>query len=293
MPEVTVTRENFPVTYDQLMNPLLRALGELGGSASNAELLDKVIELEGFSDEVTSVLHNPERGNQTEVGYRLAWARTYLRQAGYLLNSARGVWALTDLGHEHPTVDPDYIVRLVQGRLTDTAVTPAGAEVIPEDELPEEALEWREQLHHILINQMTPEAFERLTQRLLRESGFINVQVTGRTGDGGIDGKGIARINGLMSFHIAFQCKKYQGSVGAPEIRNFRGATVGVADRGLFITTGTFTRAAIEEANRVGAAPIDLIDGDMLADKLKELSLGVKTEMVEKVTVQRDWFVSI
>jgi len=117
--------------------------------------------------------------------------------------------------------------------------------------------------------------------------------VTGRTGDGGIDGKGIARINGLMSFHIAFQCKKYQGSVGAPEIRNFRGATVGVADRGLFITTGTFTRAAIEEANRVGAAPIDLIDGDMLADKLKELSLGVKTEMVEKVYIAPEWFKSI
>lgn len=291
MPEIA--RDCFPVTYDQLMNPLLRALGELGGSASNAELLDKVIELEGFSDEITSALHNPGQGNQTELGYRLAWARTYLRKAGYILNSSRGIWALTDLGHEHPTVEPDYIVRLVQGRLTDTAVTPSGAEVIPEDELPEEALEWREQLHHILINQMTPDAFERLTQRLLRESGFINVQVTGRTGDGGIDGKGIARINGLMSFHIAFQCKKYQGSVGAPEIRNFRGATVGVADRGLFITTGTFTRAAIEEANRVGVAPIDLIDGDMLADKLKELSLGIKTEMVEKVTVQPDWFISI
>lgn len=293
MPDIAVVRANFPVSYDQLMNPLLRALVELGGSAANAELLDKVIQLEGYSDEITTVLHNPESGNQTELGYRLAWARTYLKSAGYIINSARAVWSLTEVGHQNTTVDPDFIVRLVQGRLTDTVVTPKGAEVIPEDELPEEVLEWREQLHHILINQMTPDAFERLTQRLLRESGFINVQVTGRTGDGGIDGKGIARINGLMSFHIAFQCKKYQGSVGAPEIRNFRGATIGVADRGLFITTGTFTRTAIEEANRVGAAPIDLIDGDMLADKLKELGLGVKTEMIEKVTVQPDWFSAI
>lgn len=288
-----VSRETFPVTYDQLMNPLLRALGHLGGSASNAELLDKVIELEGLSDELTTVLHSPDKGNQTELGYRLAWARTYLKHAGYLLNSSRGVWALTEIGHEHKTVDPDYIVKLVQGRLTDTAVTPSGSEVMPEDELPEEVLEWREQLHHILINEMTPDAFERLTQRLLRESGFINVQVTGRSGDGGIDGRGIARINGLMSFHIAFQCKKYQGSIGPGAIRDFRGATIGATDRGLFITTGTFTKAAIEEANRVGAAPIDLIDGDMLADKLKELSLGVKTEMVEKVNIVPDWFKSI
>jgi restriction system protein len=96
-----------------------------------------------------------------------------------------------------------------------------------------------------------------------------------------------------MSFHIAFQCKKYKGSVGAPEIRDFRGATVGRADRGMFITTGSFTKAAIEEANRDGAAPIDLVDGDQLADKLKELSLGIKTELVEKVTVEPDWFLSL
>ncbi len=154
-------------------------------------------------------------------------------------------------------------------------------------------LAWREKLHHILIEEMSPDAFERLTQRLLRESGFIHVEVTGRTGDGGIDGKGIARINGLMSFHIAFQCKKYKGSVGAPEIRDFRGATVGRADRGMFITTGNFTKAAIGEANRDGVAPIDLVDGDQLADKLKELSLGVRTELVEKVSVDPDWFLNL
>ncbi|EOX3946263.1 restriction endonuclease [Vibrio alginolyticus] len=144
------------------------------------------------------------------------------------------------------------------------------------------AMLWREKLHHVLIEEMSPDAFERLTQRLLRESGFIHVEVTGRTGDGGIDGKGIARINGLMSFHIAFQCKKYKGSVGAPEIRDFRGATVGRADRGMFITTGNFTKASI-----------DLVDGDQLADKLKELSLGVKTELVEKVTVDPSWFLGL
>lgn len=117
--------------------------------------------------------------------------------------------------------------------------------------------------------------------------------MTGRSHDGGIDGKGIVRINGFMSFHVIFQCKKYQGSVSSSAIRDFRGAMVGRADKGLFITTGTFTSSAIKEATRDGAPPIDLVDGEHLAEKLKELNLGVKTEMVEKVTLNKDWFLSI
>jgi len=141
-----------------------------------------------------------------------------------------------------------------------------------------------------LTKVLSPDAFERLAQRLLRESGFIQVEVTGRTGDGGIDGKGIARIHGFMSFHVIFQCKRYKGSVSASEIRDFRGAMVGRADKGLFITTGNFTSGAIKEATRDGAPPIDLVDGDELARKLKELGLGVKTELIEQVSVEREWF---
>lgn len=195
-------------------------------------------------------------------------------------------------------MDPTEIVRYVRemdgyGARRSSLDSSSGDVDSSDSEVPEEAQLWREQLHRILIDEMTPDAFERLTQRILRESGFIHVEVTGRTGDGGIDGRGIARINGLMSFHIAFQCKKYRGSVGASEIRDFRGATVGRSDRGLFITTGTFTKGAIDEANRDGVPPIDLIDGEQLADKLKELELGVKTELVEKVTLRPDWFLSL
>lgn len=145
----------------------------------------------------------------------------------------------------------------------------------------------------MLTQKLDPAGFERLVQRILRESGFIHVEVTGRTGDGGIDGKGIARIHGFMSFHVLFQCKRYKGSVGAGEVRDFRGAMVGRADKGLFITTGSFTPAAIKEATRDGAPPIDLVDGDELAEKLKELALGVKTERVERVIIDTAWFESI
>jgi restriction system protein len=155
-----------------------------------------------------------------------------------------------------------------------------------------EELAWHQKLHKLLLS-LDPSAFERLAQRLLRESGFVQVQVTGKSGDGGIDGVGIARINGFLSFHVLFQCKRYQGSVSSSHIRDFRGAMQGRTDKGLFITTGTFTRDAIKEATRDGAPPIDLIDGEQLVQRLKELGLGVKIEMVESVEVDTNWFAKI
>ena len=129
--------------------------------------------------------------------------------------------------------------------------------------------------------------------RLLRESGFVQVEVTGRSGDGGIDGKGIIKLQNVLSYHVVFQCKRYKESVGAGAIRDFRGAMIGRADKGLFITTGAFTRDAIKEATRDGASPIDLIDGEDLVDMLKQLRLGVEVRMVEEVDVNTAWFENI
>ena len=140
------------------------------------------------------------------------------------------------------------------------------------------------------IQNMPPTGFERLCQRVLRESGFIDVEVTGRSGDGGIDGRGTIRFAGLIGFPVLFQCKRYTGSVTPSQIRDFRGAMTGRADRGLFITTGSFTREAHREATRDGAPPIDLINGELLVEKLKELGLGVTTRQVEVVEVNTGWF---
>lgn len=138
---------------------------------------------------------------------------------------------------------------------------------------------------------MPPDAFERLCQRLLRESDFIQVEVTGRTGDGGIDGRGVVKLGGLLSFHVIFQCKRYRDTVSSSAIRDFRGAMVGRADKGLFLTTGTFSRDAKAEAQRDGAPPLDLIDGDELVVMLKEMRLGieVKQKVTEDVIVKREW----
>jgi restriction system protein len=278
-------------TFDAFMNPVIQALKSLGGSGTIEEINGKVVEITGLSDEQTEVLHKPEKGGgRTEVEYRLAWTRTYLKKYGVLEISSRGVWALTAEGRQSDQVDPREVRRLVQQESKTAGVVSEEAEL---DEAEAEA-SWREELMDVLL-EMESSAFERLVQRLLRESGFIQVEITGRSGDGGIDGKGIMRLGGLLSFHVIFQCKRYRGSVSASHVRDFRGAMVGRADKGLLVTTGNFTKDAMREATRDGAPAIDLIDGDLLADKLKELGLGVRTEIVkaEQITIHRNWFAGI
>lgn len=224
-------------------------------------------------DELVVQPYITKRGNEdgrTQLEYELAWVRTYLKQLGILENSTRGVWVLTG-----KKLSSNFNVEKL-------AVEEATAEV-----------DWRERINKVLIETLSPDAFERLVQRMLRETGFSQVEVTGRTGDGGIDGKGVAKINGILSFRIVFQCKRYRGSVGAAAIRDFRGAMQGRADKGLFITTGYFTREAVKEATRDGAIAIDIVDGEKLAEKLKELALGVKIELVERVEIDEEWFKSI
>lgn len=277
--------------YHQLFNPTLLALRELGGSASIDELVVQVIKDLALPQYVVEKPHG--RRNRSELEYRLAWARTYLKSFGLMTNSSRGVWALTADGATATSVDPAVVVRFVREKSRGAAKEEPNN--LEESELPriedEYSLSpsWRETLIDTLLS-LDPAAFERLSQRLLRESGFIEVEVTGRSGDGGIDGHGIIRIAGLISFPVLFQCKRYTGNIGPSIVRDFRGAMIGRAEKGVIITTGGFTREAKAEATRDGTPPIDLIDGDLLADKLKELGLGVRTQMVEEVKIDQSWF---
>jgi len=286
--------------YHELFNTLLDSLFSLGGSGSNNEIYEKFIELGEFEENITSILHTGS--NEPEISYRLNWAKTYLHKYGFLERSSRGVWSLTKLAREQKNVDPNKVIENYR-KLRQTKKNKKknySSNVVEKDDLisynefeTSESQNWKDELINVLTMQITPEAFERLTQRLLRESGFVNVEVTGRSGDGGIDGKGIARIHGFMSFHVYFQCKKYQGAVPAKDVRDFRGAMVGRADKGLFITTSNFSSPAKKEATRDGTQPIDLIDGEQLADKLKEFNLGVKTELREEITIDKEWFTNI
>ncbi|MYC71747.1 MAG: restriction endonuclease [Gemmatimonadetes bacterium] len=279
--------------YSDLLNPTLAALHALGGSASTREIVNQVIEDMGLS---TAIVQVPYKQG-TSLEYRLGWARSYLKKYGLIDNSERSVWSLTAKGRETQYVDSKKVVDFVrqqkqprkqakkEAALTEKVQTSA-------EDSADEIASWREGLLDTLQN-IPPDAFERLCQRLLRESGFIEVEVTGKSSDGGIDGHGIIRLAGLISFPVLFQCKRYSGSVGASIVRDFRGAMVGRAEKGLILTTGRFTIEAQREATRDGATPIDLIDGELLMDKMKELKLGVSAKMVEVVEVDRGWFASI
>ncbi|MGG4455130.1 restriction endonuclease [Brevibacillus porteri] len=273
--------------YDELMNPALQALHNLGGSSSISEMEDEVIKMLNLSEVDVADIH---RGNTTKLSYRLAWARTYLKRFGLLDNSARGVWSLTQKGLQTKSINKKLVKDFVKDEKyqlndEDTNNNDDGNTNI------QEQFEWKDSLLE-LVKQIPPDSFERLCMRLLRESGFTHVTVTGKSGDGGIDGKGVVKIGGLLSFHVVFQCKRYRDSVSSAVIRDFRGAMQGRADKGLIITTGKFTRDARLEAQRDGASPIDLIDGDQLTEKLKETRLGVHVEerIIEDISINAEWF---
>lgn len=284
------------INKEYLYNPLLEAIKRLGGSASISELNEDVTNNLELTDEEIAERHNAQ---YTKLEYQLAWARSYLKAYGLLDNSARGVWVLTPKGKDTDVVNPREVSHFVRSKMKDkksksTSEHYEGTEEVTEAILEQTALEesWREELLSILT-ELPPDTFERLCQRLLRESGFTEVKVTGRSGDGGIDGVGIVRLGGLLSFPIIFQCKRYKGTVGASTIRDFRGAMIGRADRGLVLTTGSFSREAKIEATRDGAPPIDLVDGEQLLDKLKELQLGVAIRMIEQPYILPEFFNTI
>jgi restriction system protein len=281
----------------QLMWPSIEALRRLGGSATIAEIADDVIRSEGFTEEQQAVKRSPG-DHMSMIEYRLAWARNGLKLAGFIENSSRGVWALTDDGR-HVASAEELLTKVKQWRAAYNRSyherrrsADAGADREAddfEDEIDQQSdPDWRDMLLDRLL-QLHPSAFERLAQRLLREAGFRDVQVLGRSGDGGIDGVGTLRVS-LISFPIYFQCKRYRDSVGSGAVRDFRGAMAGRGEKGLLITTGTFTREAQNEANRDGAPPIELVSGQDLAELLRSFELGVRTEIREVVTVEPTYF---
>ncbi len=275
--------------FDEMMNTALQAFRELGGSASISELEEKIAEILKLSEDDLNEIH---RGSRTKFGYRLAWTRNYLKRYGLLDNSSRGIWSLTLEGQNTKSVDEKEVVRTAK----DIDKLKGFYQIDEEDKATEDSLvekefTWKEELIEIIQN-ISPASFERLCQRLLRESGFVQVEVTGRVGDGGIDGKGILKVGGLISFKVIFQCKRYKGNVDSSTVRDFLGTMIGRADKGLLITTGRFTSSAKEEAQRDGVPPIDLIDGEELAEKLKELSLGIEVnqKINEEVKINKSWF---
>ena len=281
--------------FARWINPVLCALHELGGSARPREVVERVAQNEHVSDAALDQL-NPAGG--LRFPNQVHWARFYLADAGYIDRSKLGVWKLTDTGADLSALDGaalEALVREVQARSTvaskvapavsDTALDTSieATETLAESDAgqsetlapDQEDVDYRSKLSGILKS-LAPAGFERLCQRLLREAGFEQVIVTGKSNDGGIDGHGVLVLNPFVSFRVLFQCKRYAGSVVPAQVRDFRGAMQGRADKGLILTTGTFTVEARREANRDGAPPIELVDGEKLIELFERLELGLK-----------------
>lgn len=286
--------------HNDLFLPVMSALRNIGGAADNDQLIEKVTQLLNLSDELTAIPH--KGGPYTEIGYRIAWVKSWLKWAGMVDNPQRGVWVLTEKGRnatdmeiqDVPNRRRATVPRLpkkAKRNLAPVEQEPDGAATPNEiDELGDS--EWQIALID-LVKAMEAPAFERLARLLLLRLGFSHVEVAGRSGDGGIDLIGTVKINNVLSFRVLAQCKRYKDTVGPGDIRNFRGAMQGRTDKGIFITSGRFTREARNEASRDGVPAIDLIDGETFALLLKDLKMGVEVQMVERVVLTPEFFKSI
>jgi restriction system protein len=286
-------KKNAGPAFVQYMEPVISSLRALGGSARPPEVVDKVAELLKVSDEKRA--EQMASGN-ARFDNMVAWARFYLAKAGVIDSSKRGVWALTDKGRTSKplsSADALELFKSVQqtfsvgprksGTQEADTVSSEDDQLAPEASDLEDTTDHREEVLGILMS-LPSSGFERFCQRLLREAGFQEVQVTGRSGDEGIDGIGLLQVNPLVSFKVLFQCKRYRKSVTPSHVRDFRGAMGGRADKGIIITTGTFTSDARKEAVRDGVPAIELVDGQKLVGMLENLELGLTPVKVFRIT---------
>lgn len=254
--------------------PIIEVLNELGGSGNPSEVADLIIEKYKISEDELSLVN--KNGGST-VKNRIAWARFYLVKGGVLDSSKRGIWTLkSDYNEIIDINDVNAFFKKTHEQFENKEKKQKVKENVIDEEI-EEKVEDENYKDKILdlLKELPAEGFERICQRLLRESGFSQVKVTGKSGDGGIDGYGVLELNPLMSFKVLFQSKRYKDVVTTDKVRDFRGAMAGRADKGIIITTGRFTQDAKNEAVRDGVPPIELVDGEKLVSMFETLEFGL------------------
>lgn len=288
-----MTRRTDPATragqaeFVRWFGPLLDALRALGGSASPREAVDRVGVQEGIS---SATLNEVLRSGQSRFYNQVHWARQYLVWEGLIDSGKRGVWSLTPKGRDtrlDAATARQLFLRQVKRhgalrRQTEVDSSSAVDNEVPTD-TPQSDQDSTLEAFLRVVRGLSPKGFEQLCMRLLREAGFERVQVTGRSNDGGVDGIGVLQVNDLVSFNVVFQCKKWEQAVPPKEVRDLRGAMDGRAEKGILLTTGTFSMNARVEAERQGAAPIELVDGVKLFEMVKKFELGLKPRVVYDV----------
>jgi restriction system protein len=280
---MTLNQQKGP-QFIRYFQPVINALIKLGGSGRPEEVEEVIAEQLGLNE---ADRNEQIPSGQSRFSNKVNWARFYLVKAGLIDSSIRGVWSLTEKGRT-TVLTPDQAFQLFNQIHRQFALEKKKAKTeksIEEDVSSPESVDHRSSLLNILQG-LSGEGFERLCQRLLRESGFEAVTITGRTGDGGLDGIGILQMNPFVSFKVLFQCKRYQGAVSSSQVRDFRGAMMGRADKGIILTTGNFTSDAKKEAVRDGVPPIELVDSEKLLDMFEELQLGLTSKKAYDINLK-------
>ena len=263
-------------TPTECERPLLEALIELGGQAETKDVYPVVRKrLTSMTEaEATETLPSGE----FKWINRVRWARLNLIKKGQMDSPAWGVWRITDAGRER--IEKSQAGQVSAGPVPETAVGPtvsSGPTLVDLHEAYER--DFRRQLLERL-SELDPYQFEVFAQKLLRAYGFVDVKVTSKSGDGGIDGYGRLRV-GLATMRVAFQCKRWEGNIGRPEIDKFRGAISGDFEQGIFFTTSDFTKDAMDASIKRGAVPIVLINGEMIVDIMIRTGFGVERRPLE------------
>jgi restriction system protein len=266
--------------------PVLTALQNNGGAGESSDIIEQVISHLGITE---AELEETTTKGQSRIRNQIQWARFYLFKSGLIDNGQRGIWRLTKEGlNEHLNEDDVYLLfKSVQERVKKTATSKLAKKESTFDNITTE-----DETHTVallnLIRNLSPGGFEKLCKRLLTEIGITDIAITGGAGDQGIDGKGLVKLNDVVSLNIVFQCKRYKETVSPHHVRDFRGAMQGRGEKGLIITTGRFTKEAKSEANRDGVTPIELIDGDRLVELFEKNKIGLKPVIIYEI--DQDFF---
>ncbi|MFK8057672.1 MAG: restriction endonuclease [Saprospiraceae bacterium] len=266
--------------------PLLEALRDLGDTGRPREVSAQIAKNLDLGDEV---LDQTLKSGGNRFHNQVAWARQYLVWEGHLDSSKHGTWTLTDKGRSAKLDynDASEIFKKWTAYHSNLRKEKSKSEDVDGNE-DIETKEINEEIELIsVLRGLSPEGFEKVCRELLRESGFENVEVTGGSADDGIDGYGTLELNPFVSFKVMFQCKRYKegNSVSRPQVGDFRNAMIGRAEKGIIITTSSFTSSAIKEATRDGAPPIELIDGVKLVEMFQKVELGLKPRTVFDVDI--------
>ncbi len=269
-------KNNAGPQFLRFSKPLIEVIRENGGSGIPSRLTDLVIKKCGITEDQE---REPTKNGESRVRNQIAWARFYLTKAGILDGTKRGTWAFTNQGLDL-NLDTFNVLSMFKDVQSKWRTNSSGgdpddvdvdSEIVEEDHKPKALA---------MVKTMSPSGFEKFVKRLLTESGFESVEVVGKSGDGGIDGHGILKINALTSMKVIFQCKRYKDSVGPSIIRDFRGAMAGRTDKGIVLTTGYFTSEAKREATRDGVSPIELVDGEAIVRIMEKYELGLTPKTI-------------